>query len=44
MRKLNSVGNSYMVDWVHGNTTGLGPRVALDGELVLGTGGLCKLN
>lgn len=29
-----------MVDRVHGNTTSLGPRVALDGELMLGTGGL----
>jgi len=28
-----------MVDGVHGNTTGLGPRVALDGELVLGSRG-----
>ena len=26
-----------MIDGVHGNTTGLGPRVALDSELVLGT-------
>ena len=26
-----------MVDGVHGNTTSLGPRVALDGELVLST-------
>lgn len=26
-----------MVDGVHGNTTSLGPAVALDGELVLGT-------
>lgn len=25
-----------MIDGVHGNTTSLGPRVALDGELVLG--------
>lgn len=30
-----------VVDGVHGNTTGLGPRVALDRELVLGTRGLC---
>jgi len=29
-----------MVDGVHGNTTSLGPRVALDSELVLGTGSL----
>ena len=29
-----------MVDRVHGNTTSLGPRVALDGELVLGARGL----
>lgn len=29
-----------MIDGVHGNTTSLGPRVALDGELVLGTTGL----
>ena len=27
-----------MVDGVHGNTTSLGPGVALDGELVLSTG------
>lgn len=26
-----------VIDGVHGNTTSLGPRVALDGELVLGT-------
>jgi hypothetical protein len=35
------LGNTYttvrMVHRVHGNTTGLGPAVALDGELVLGT-------
>ena len=29
-----------MVDRVHGNTTGLGPAVALDSELMLGTRGL----
>ena len=29
-----------MVDGVHGNTTSLGPAVALDGELMLGTRGL----
>lgn len=29
-----------MVDGVHGNTTSLGPAVALDGELMLGTGSL----
>lgn len=29
-----------MVDRVHGNTTSLGPRVALDGELMLSTGSL----
>lgn len=29
-----------MVDWVHGNTTSLGPRVALHSELVLGARGL----
>lgn len=29
-----------MIDGVHGNTTSLGPRVALDSELVLGTTGL----
>merc|ERR1712025_1225126 len=29
-----------MVHRVHGNTTSLGPAVALDGELVLGTRGL----
>lgn len=28
---------SYVIDWVHGNTTSLGPRVALDSELVLST-------
>ena len=27
--------NTYMVDWVHGNTTSLWPRVALDSELML---------
>lgn len=31
---------TYMVDGVHGNTTSLWPRVALDCELVLGTRGL----
>ena len=31
-----------MVDWVHSHTTSLGPGVAFDCELVLGTGGLCK--
>lgn len=31
-----------MVDGVHGNTTSLGPAVALDGELMLGTRGLCN--
>ena len=30
-----------VIDGVHGNTTGLGPVVALDSELVLGTRGLC---
>jgi hypothetical protein len=30
-------GKSYVIDGVHGNTTSLGPRVALDSELVLGT-------
>lgn len=29
-----------MINGVHGNTTSLGPRVALDGELVLGAGSL----
>ena len=29
-----------MIDGIHGNTTSLGPRVALDSELVLGTRGL----
>lgn len=29
-----------MVDGVHGHTTSLGPRVALDGELMLGARGL----
>ena len=37
-------GNTYttvrMVDGVHGNTTSLGPGVALDSELMLGTRGL----
>lgn len=31
---------TYVIDGVHGNTTSLGPRVALDSELVLGTTGL----
>ena len=31
-----------MIDGIHGNTTSLGPRVALDSELMFGTGGLCK--
>ena len=31
----------WMVDWVHGNTTSLWPRVALDSELVLSAGRLC---
>ena len=31
---------TYVIDGVHGNTTSLGPRVALDSELVLGTGSL----
>ena len=31
-----------MVDGVHGNTTRLGPVVALDGELMLGPGSLCR--
>lgn len=31
-----------MVDGVHGNTTGLGPAVALDSELVLGARSLCR--
>ena len=31
-----------MVDWIHGHTTSLGPGVAFDCELVLGTGGLYK--
>ena len=33
-----------MVDWVHGHTTSLGPGVAFDCELMLGTGGLCELD
>ena len=33
-----------MVDGVHGHTTGLGPGVAFDCELVLGTGCLWKLD
>lgn len=37
----NKPGITYMVNGVHGNTTGLGPRVALDSELMLGTRGLC---
>jgi hypothetical protein len=32
-----------MVDRIHGNTTSLGPAVALDGELVLGARCLCCL-
>lgn len=35
---------SYMVDEIHGNTTSLGPRVAFDRELVLGTRRLCEVN
>jgi hypothetical protein len=31
-----------VIDGVHGNTTSLGPRVALDSELVLGTRSLCR--
>jgi len=31
-----------VIDGVHSNTTSLGPRVALDGELVLGTRCLCR--
>jgi hypothetical protein len=31
-----------MVHRVHSNTTSLGPGVALDSELVLGTRSLCK--
>jgi hypothetical protein len=31
---------TYVIDGVHGNTTSLGPGVALDSELVLGTGSL----
>lgn len=30
-----------VINGVHGNTTSLGPAVALDSELVLGTRGLC---
>lgn len=37
---LVQLGASYMVDGVHGNTTSLWPRVALDGELMLRTRGL----
>ena len=32
-----------MVDGVHGNTTSLGPGVALDSKLMLSTRGLCKV-
>jgi hypothetical protein len=32
-----------MVDWVHGNTTSLGPGVTLDGKFVLGTRRLCNI-
>ena len=31
-----------VIDGVHGNTTSLGPAVALDGEFVLGTRSLCR--
>jgi hypothetical protein len=31
-----------VVHGVHGHTTSLGPRVALDSELVLGTRSLCS--
>ena len=34
---------TYMVDGVHGHTASLGPRVALDSKLVLGTRRLCYL-
>lgn len=34
--------NSYVIHGVHGNTTSLGPRVALDSELVLGARSLCR--
>jgi hypothetical protein len=36
-------GGTHMVDGIHGNTTSLGPGVALDGELVLSARGLCRL-
>ena len=40
--KILPEGEAYMVDWIHGNATSLGPRVALDSELMLRTGCLCK--
>ena len=32
----------YVINGVHSNTTSLGPRVALDSELMLGARSLCK--
>src|ERR1700742_4793484 len=37
----DSTNGPYMVDGVHGNTTSLWPRVALDGEFMLSTRSLC---
>lgn len=28
------IQNSYMVDWIHSNAAGLGPRIAFDSKLV----------
>jgi hypothetical protein len=43
----NRNGKTYttvrMVDWIHGNTTSLWPRVALDSELMLSTGCLYEV-
>ena len=33
---------SYVVNWIHGNTTGLRPRVSFDCKLVFCTRCLCK--
>ena len=28
------IRSSYMVDWIHSNAAGLGPRIALDSKLM----------
>ena len=35
---------TYMVDWIHSNTTGLGPRVSFDSKLMFCARRLCKQN